>query len=133
MRRCDYLGGTSQVIPHVTDEIKQGIKLLPESVLAADWVVSSSGSTGSELVLDPTYAQAPSQELDKRILAHLGTPDITERVFAPVEAASSPVALDDEGLLVLGLDEPHRRVEPVGDAGEVGPGVVVEQVAPDTG
>ena len=30
-RRGDYLGGTVQVVPHITDEIKQRIRLLAES------------------------------------------------------------------------------------------------------
>ena len=34
-RRGDYLGGTVQVIPHITDEIKNRIRLVAEST---DWV-----------------------------------------------------------------------------------------------
>ena len=30
-RRGDYLGGTVQVVPHITDEIKQRVKLLAET------------------------------------------------------------------------------------------------------
>src|SRR4051794_7553516 len=30
-RRGDYLGGTVQVVPHITDEIKQRVRLIAES------------------------------------------------------------------------------------------------------
>ncbi len=41
-RRGDYLGGTVQVIPHITDEIKQSIKLAAKSV---DVVIVEIGGT----------------------------------------------------------------------------------------
>jgi CTP synthase len=41
-RRGDYLGGTVQVIPHITDEIKQSIKLVSDGV---DVVIVEIGGT----------------------------------------------------------------------------------------
>ena len=41
-RRGDYLGGTVQVIPHITDEIKNNIKLVAEGV---DVVIVEIGGT----------------------------------------------------------------------------------------
>ncbi|MFP4040490.1 MAG: CTP synthase [Desulfosudaceae bacterium] len=41
-RRGDYLGGTVQVIPHITDEIKQSIRLLEDK---ADIVITEIGGT----------------------------------------------------------------------------------------
>ena len=38
-RRGDYLGGTVQVIPHITDEIKDRIRLVAESQ-AVDFVIT---------------------------------------------------------------------------------------------
>ena len=32
-RRGDYLGGTVQVIPHITDEIKEGLKRVPKELI----------------------------------------------------------------------------------------------------
>src|SRR4030081_403246 len=43
-RRGDYLGGTVQVIPHITDEIKQRIRLIAESS-DVDFVITEIGGT----------------------------------------------------------------------------------------
>jgi CTP synthase len=45
-RRGDYLGGTVQVIPHITDEIKRSIKLLADSV---DVVIVEIGGTVGDI------------------------------------------------------------------------------------
>jgi CTP synthase len=45
-RRGDYLGGTVQVIPHITDEIKRSIKLLANSV---DVVIVEIGGTVGDI------------------------------------------------------------------------------------
>jgi CTP synthase len=45
-RRGDYLGGTVQVIPHITDEIKQSIKLVADSV---DVVIVEIGGTVGDI------------------------------------------------------------------------------------
>jgi CTP synthase len=45
-RRGDYLGGTVQVIPHITDEIKQSIKLVANSV---DVVIVEIGGTVGDI------------------------------------------------------------------------------------
>src|SRR3989337_2467033 len=44
-RRGDYLGGTVQVIPHITDEIKNRIKLVAESA-DVDIVITEIGGAG---------------------------------------------------------------------------------------
>jgi len=45
-RRGDYLGGTVQVIPHITDEIKKSIKLVADSV---DIVIVEIGGTVGDI------------------------------------------------------------------------------------
>jgi CTP synthase len=45
-RRGDYLGGTIQVIPHVTNEIKRRIQLVPRSTDAEVVIVEVGGTVG---------------------------------------------------------------------------------------
>ena len=47
-RRGDYLGATVQVIPHVTDEIKQRIRYSP-SRQAVDFVITEIGGTVGDI------------------------------------------------------------------------------------
>src|SRR6187455_580204 len=47
-RRGDYLGGTVQVVPHITDEIKQRILIVAESQ-AVDFVISEIGGTVGDI------------------------------------------------------------------------------------
>ncbi len=47
-RRGDYLGGTVQVIPHITDEIKNRIKLVAEST-NVDFVITEIGGTVGDI------------------------------------------------------------------------------------
>jgi CTP synthase len=47
-RRGDYLGGTVQVIPHITDEIKQRVKLVAESQ-NLDCVITEIGGTVGDI------------------------------------------------------------------------------------
>jgi CTP synthase len=47
-RRGDYLGGTVQVIPHITDEIKQRIRLVAESQ-DVDIVITEIGGTVGDI------------------------------------------------------------------------------------
>ena len=47
-RRGDYLGGTVQVVPHITDEIKQRIRLLAESS-DVDVVITEIGGTVGDI------------------------------------------------------------------------------------
>jgi CTP synthase len=47
-RRGDYLGGTVQVIPHITDEIKQRIRLVAEAQ-DVDFVVTEIGGTVGDI------------------------------------------------------------------------------------
>jgi CTP synthase len=47
-RRGDYLGGTVQVVPHITDEIKQRIKLIADSQ-DVDVVITEIGGTVGDI------------------------------------------------------------------------------------
>ncbi len=47
-RRGDYLGGTVQVIPHITDEIKNRIRLVAESA-EVDMVITEIGGTVGDI------------------------------------------------------------------------------------
>ena len=47
-RRGDYLGATVQVVPHITDEIKQRIRLMAEST-AVDVVITEIGGTVGDI------------------------------------------------------------------------------------
>ena len=47
-RRGDYLGGTVQVVPHITDEIKQRIKLIGETA-DVDVVITEIGGTVGDI------------------------------------------------------------------------------------
>src|ERR1700750_1191876 len=47
-RRGDYLGGTVQVIPHITDEIKRRIKLIADAQ-DVDFVITEIGGTGGDI------------------------------------------------------------------------------------
>ncbi len=47
-RRGDYLGGTVQVVPHITDEIKQRISLIAESA-DVDFVITEIGGTVGDI------------------------------------------------------------------------------------
>ena len=47
-RRGDYLGGTVQVVPHITDEIKQRIKLIGETS-DVDVVITEIGGTVGDI------------------------------------------------------------------------------------
>ena len=47
-RRGDFLGGTVQVIPHITDEIKQRVKLVAESQ-DLDFVITEIGGTVGDI------------------------------------------------------------------------------------
>jgi CTP synthase len=47
-RRGDYLGGTVQVVPHITDEIKQRVSLIAE-LSDADFVITEIGGTVGDI------------------------------------------------------------------------------------
>ncbi|MBV8733817.1 MAG: CTP synthase, partial [Solirubrobacterales bacterium] len=47
-RRGDYLGATVQVVPHITDEIKQRIKLMADAT-DADFVITEIGGTVGDI------------------------------------------------------------------------------------
>src|ERR1700741_5312475 len=52
-RRGDYLGGTDQVVPHITDEIKHRIKLIAESQ-DVDGVITEIGGTVGDIEYRPS-------------------------------------------------------------------------------
>jgi CTP synthase len=62
-RRGDYLGGTVQVIPHITDEIKRSIKLAADS---ADVVIVEIGGTIGDI------EALPFQEAIRQFRADVG-------------------------------------------------------------
>src|SRR6187455_1224168 len=47
-RRGDYLGGTVQVVPHITDEIKQRVRLIAETS-DVDVVITEIGGTVGDI------------------------------------------------------------------------------------
>src|SRR5260221_9713847 len=47
-RRGDYLGGTVQVVPHITDEIKHRVRLMADSS-EVDFVITEIGGTGGDI------------------------------------------------------------------------------------
>ena len=64
-RRGDYLGATVQVIPHVTDEIKQRILIVAESQ-AVDFVITEIGGTVGDI------ESLPFLEAIRQLYAELG-------------------------------------------------------------
>ncbi len=64
-RRGDYLGATVQVIPHITDEIKQRILIVAESQ-AVDFVVTEIGGTVGDI------ESLPFLEAIRQLIAELG-------------------------------------------------------------
>src|SRR5256714_3675356 len=58
-RRGDYLGATVQVIPHVTDEIKNRILIVAESQ-AVDFVITEIGGTVGD-IQSPPFLEAIRQ------------------------------------------------------------------------
>ncbi len=64
-RRGDYLGATVQVIPHITDEIKQRILIVAESQ-AVDFVITEIGGTVGDI------ESLPFLEAIRQLIAELG-------------------------------------------------------------
>ena len=64
-RRGDYLGATVQVIPHITDEIKQRILIVAESQ-AVDFVITEVGGTVGDI------ESLPFLEAIRQLFAELG-------------------------------------------------------------
>ena len=52
-RRGDYLGGTVQVIPHITNEIKEGVQRVAESPANPDVVITEIGGTVGDIESQP--------------------------------------------------------------------------------
>ena len=83
-RRGDYLGGTIQAIPHVTNEIKRRIRLAGTSVHADVVVIEVGGTVGDiesqpflEAISQMRYAEAPTDTLSIHVtlLPHIGATD----------------------------------------------------------
>jgi CTP synthase len=69
-RRGDYLGGTVQVVPHITDEIKHRIKLVAESS-DVDFVITEVGGTVGDIESLPfleAIRQFPVEEGRRRVM-----------------------------------------------------------------
>src|ERR1700755_702143 len=64
-RRGDYLGATVQVIPHITNEIKQKIRIVAESQ-AVDFVITEIGGTVGDI------ESLPFLEAIRQLYAELG-------------------------------------------------------------
>src|SRR4051794_2718509 len=64
-RRGDYLGATVQVIPHITDEIKQRILIVAESQ-AVDFVITEIGGTLGDIESLPVLQAIPQLFTDPR-------------------------------------------------------------------
>src|SRR5215207_8793264 len=64
-RRGDYLGATVQVIPHITDEIKQRVLIVAESQ-AVDFVITEIGGTVGDI------ESLPFLEAIRQLLSELG-------------------------------------------------------------
>jgi tetratricopeptide (TPR) repeat protein/O-antigen ligase len=73
---------------------KGTIDLDPQMALAPYWVPVQGADGTFDVVLDPVYLNGPSRELDKRILAHLGKADYTERLFDLDAAATSTLSFN---------------------------------------
>ena len=73
-RRGDYLGGTVQVIPHITDEIKNRIRLVAEST-DVDIVITEIGGTVGDIeslpFLEALRQFASELGRDRRMFVHL--------------------------------------------------------------
>src|SRR5207245_208646 len=69
-RRGDYLGATVQVVPHITDEIKQRIALIAESS-DVDFVITEIGGTVGDIESLP-FLEAIRQCPDDFIPEHFG-------------------------------------------------------------
>src|ERR671912_1402091 len=64
-RRGDYLGATVQVIPHITNEIKQKILIVAESQ-SVDFVITEIGGTARHI------QSLPFLESDRQLYTHNG-------------------------------------------------------------
>ncbi|TMK62909.1 MAG: CTP synthase [Actinobacteria bacterium] len=73
-RRGDYLGGTVQVIPHITDEIKQRIRLVAEAQ-DVDFVITEIGGTVGDIeslpFLEALRQFQVDQGRDRSMFVHL--------------------------------------------------------------
>ena len=63
-RKGDYLGGTVQVIPHITDEIKRRVKLLGETG-EYDFVITEIGGTVGDIESLPFLEAARQLRLER--------------------------------------------------------------------
>ena len=74
-RRGDYLGATVQVIPHITDEIKQRILIVAESQ-AVDFVITEIGGTvGRHRVAAVPGGDPPALHGPRAAALHVRAPD----------------------------------------------------------
>src|ERR671915_422243 len=113
-RRGDYLGGTVQVIPHITDEIKNRIRLVAESA-DVDVVITEIGGTVGDIESLP-FLEALRQfhsELGRERCMFASLPvasvvsarDVDSIYKVPLEFESEGV--DDRVLAHFGIDAPE--------------------------
>ena len=100
-RRGDYLGGTVQVIPHITDEIKRGILRVAKDV---DVTIAEIGGTVGDI------EGLPFLEAVRQLKADVGREDVlyihltlVPYVGAAGELKSKPTQHSVKGLLEIGI------------------------------
>ncbi|WP_461247774.1 CTP synthase [Treponema sp. R6D11] len=102
-RRGDYLGGTVQVIPHITNKIKEYIYTLSKTT-DADVVITEIGGTVGDIESQP-FLEAIRQVAnemgrDNCLFIHVG---LAVWLTASKEFKSKPIQHSVKGLLSLGI------------------------------
>lgn len=72
---------------------KESIELNPKNVTASYWRKIQHLDGSLDVVLDPVYIQGTFQELDLRILQHLGVSNITSRQLGYYDLTNNPISL----------------------------------------
>jgi len=110
-RRGDFLGGTIQVVPHVTNAIKEQFRQLSEKS-GADVVIIEVGGTVGDIeghfrVADPLHSIVyPDSTLDSTVSLDEHRVSGPELVFSALDEEPSPAGENEH--FVLELVEVHR-------------------------
>ena len=100
-RRGDYLGGTVQVVPHITDEIKQRIKLIADAQ-DVDFVITEIGGTVGDIESLPflealrQFRNQVGRELADGRLDLVG--DVRDHLHGAAEVVALALLLDDRAI-----------------------------------
>src|SRR5215204_2281617 len=100
-RRGDYLGGTVQVIPHITDEIKNRIKLIAEST-DVDIVITEIGGTVGDIESLPFLEEQLGSDIREKIA-----------LFANLPVSSVVSARDVDSIYKVPLEFAREGVDEV--------------------